>query len=294
LAKIAVELERALRRRAEHGTRGSAKARTIAAGDGWSVADVVCTSGPDDRPFEEQHTHYSIAVVVAGSFEYRSPRGHGLMTPGSLMLGNAGHCYECGHSHAEGDRSVAFWYEPDYFERLAADAGVRRRPGFNNAKLPPVAAVSPLVARAAAGAVGSSDVAWEELGVELAMAALAADSGAAFTATDLPPASAAARVTRALRTIERHHDGPMSLRRLARAAGLSPYHFLRTFERLTGNTPHQYVRRARLREAAIRLVDAPARVLDIALDCGFGDISAFNRAFRAEFGVSPTRYRLSA
>jgi len=106
--------------------------------------------------------------------------------------------------------------------------------------------------------------------------------------------SKTARVTRALRTIERHHDGPMSLRRLARAAGLSPYHFLRTFERLTGNTPHQYVRRARLREAAIRLVDAPARVLDIALDCGFGDISAFNRAFRAEFGVSPTRYRLSA
>jgi AraC family transcriptional regulator len=292
LAKIAIELERALARRAEHGTRGVAAARTIAAGDGWSVADVVCTSGPQDRPFEEQHSHYSVAVVVAGSFEYRSPRGHGLMTPGSLMLGDAGQCYECGHRHAEGDRCVAFWYEPAYFERLAADAGVRGRPGFNSARLPALAAVSPLVARAAAGAVGS-EVPWEELGVKLAAAALGVDEGRGGDANGLAP-NAAARVTRTIRAIERHQDSALSLQRLARAAGLSPYHFLRIFERLTGITPHQYVRRARLREAAIRLTGAPAKVLDIALDCGFGDVSAFNRAFRAEFGVSPTRYRKSS
>ena len=79
---------------------------------------------------------------------------------------------------------------------------------------------------------------------------------------------------------------------LAREAGLSPYHFLRTFQRLTGVTPHQYVLRARLREAAMRLAVEHARVIDIALDCGFGDVSNFNRAFRAEFGVSPRVYRL--
>jgi AraC-like DNA-binding protein len=49
--------------------------------------------------------------------------------------------------------------------------------------------------------------------------------------------------------------------------------------------------RARLREAAMRLVDEPAKILDIALDCGFGDVSNFNRAFRTEFGVSPRAYR---
>jgi AraC-like DNA-binding protein len=78
---------------------------------------------------------------------------------------------------------------------------------------------------------------------------------------------------------------------LAREAGLSPYHFLRTFERLTGVTPHQFVMRARLREAAIRLVAESGNVLDIALDCGFGDVSNFNRAFRTEFGASPRAYR---
>ena len=55
LAKIAVELERALRRRELNGTPGHAAPRIVARGDGWTVADVVCTSGPEDRPFEEQH-----------------------------------------------------------------------------------------------------------------------------------------------------------------------------------------------------------------------------------------------
>ena len=56
-------------------------------------------------------------------------------------------------------------------------------------------------------------------------------------------------------------------------------------------TPHQYVLRARLRQAAMRLAVEPARIIDIAFDCGFGDVSNFNRAFRAEFGVSPRAYR---
>jgi AraC family transcriptional regulator len=293
LAKIAVELERALARRAAHGTRGAAAARMIASGDGWTVADVVCTSGAEDRPFEERHRHYSIAIVVAGSFEYRSPRGHALMTPGALMLGNAGQCYECGHHHAAGDRCVSFWYAPGYFERLAAEAGIRGRLGFRNARLPALAALSPLVAHAAAGAVGAADVAWDELALEVAVSALGADTGTRADGHSAP-AAAAARVTQTIRAIERHPDAGLPLQQLARRAGLSPYHFLRTFQRLTGVTPHQYVMRARLRDAAIRLAEVSGKVVDVALDCGFGDVSNFNRAFRAEFGVSPTKYRTSS
>jgi AraC family transcriptional regulator len=289
LAKIAVELERALARRDADGTPGGATPRLIARGNGWTVADVVCTSGPQDVPFEERHARYSIAVVVAGSFQYRSSRGSGLMTPGSLMLGNAGQCYECGHQHGRGDRCVSFWYAPEYFERLAAGSGTRRL-DFQAARLPPQRALAPLVGRAAAGAAGFGGGSWEELGVRLAACAcrFASESTPVGNA---PPPNAVARVTRAARAIERHPDAALTLASLARHAGLSPYHFLRTFERVTGTTPHQYILRARLREAALRLADAPSHVLDVALDCGFGDVSNFNRAFRAEFGVNPSSYR---
>jgi AraC family transcriptional regulator len=291
LGKIAVELKRALARRAAHGTPGRTTPRIIAQGNDWTVADVVCTSGPQDRPFEERHAHYSIAVVVAGSFQYRSPLGGVLMTPGSLMFGNAGQCYECGHEHAEGDRCVSFWYAPDYFERLAADAGgYGVGPDFKMPRLPPLSPLSPLVARAAAGATGLQSVPWEELGVRLAGRAVKLAARTASDAGGLPP-NAAACVTRIVRAIERHPAAGLTLGSLARAAGLSPYHFLRTFERLTGVTLHQYILRARLREAAERLAADPGKVLDIALDCGFGDVSNFNRAFRTEFGVTPRAYR---
>jgi AraC family transcriptional regulator len=105
------------------------------------------------------------------------------------------------------------------------------------------------------------------------------------------PLNAESRVTRTVRTIHRHPGAALTLGQMARQTGLSPYYFLRTFERVAGLTPNQYVRRARLREAATRLVAESSKVIDVALDCGFTDISNFNRAFRTEFGLSPRKFR---
>jgi AraC-like DNA-binding protein len=292
LAKIAVELDRAVARRKARGTSGCTTPRVIAAGDGWSVADVLCTCGPHDRPFEEQHARHTLAVVLAGSFQYRSSLDGGVMTPGSLMLGNPGQSFECGHEHGEGDRCLSFSYTPEYFERLAADAGIRgTRVGFGVGRLPPSRVLSSVIARARLGVESVSPTSWEELGVALAVRTLKFATGKASGAGRVVP-KAEARVTRTVRLIDRHPDAALTLSDMSRAAGLSPFHFLRTFERVTGVTPHQYVLRARLREAAFRIVAEARTVLDIALDCGFGDVSSFNRAFRAEFGVSPRQYRL--
>jgi AraC family transcriptional regulator len=291
LGKIAVALQEALKRRRERGEAGRAVGRTIAAGQGWSVGDVTCTSGPQDRSFEERHTRPTIAIVLAGTFQYRSPIGRGFMAPGSLLLGNAGHCYECGHRHGEGDRCVAFYFQPDYFERLAADAGARgANLRFPVPRLPPMRPLATLVARTGAGAIGAHGVPWEEVGVRLAVGAVKLAAGLSWDDGGLPM-NAEVRVTRAVRAIDERLDGDLSLGTLARESGLSPYHFLRTFERLTGVTPHQYVLRARLRAAATRLATEAGRVIDVALDAGFGDISNFNRAFRTEFGASPRAYR---
>ena len=90
------------------GISSPPKSRLIASGDGWTVSDIVCTAGPRDRPFEEGHTQTSIAIVVGGTFQYRSSTGRDLMTPGSWLLGNPGESFTCGHDHGIGDRCVAF------------------------------------------------------------------------------------------------------------------------------------------------------------------------------------------
>jgi AraC family transcriptional regulator len=272
---------------------GTIAARILAGGEGWYVEDVLCTSGPRDRPFEEQHPDVSISVVASGTFQYRSAAGEHLLTPGSLLLGNAGECYECGHEHGSGDRCVAFHYTAEMFEELARDAGATPRTArFRVARMPPLRELAPLVARCWSGLEGASALAWEELGLVLGARALQLAAGLTPPGRS-PPRHVVARVTDAVRRIERHPGARHALAELAREAQLSPYHFLRTFERLTGVTPHQFLLRARLREAARRLTTSRRRVIDVALDAGFSDVSNFNRAFRAEFGVAPMTYRAS-
>jgi AraC family transcriptional regulator len=291
LVKIAAEVDRALARRALHGTPGAATGRRLASGDGWAVDDVVCTSGPTDRPFEERHGEIAVAIVAAGTFQYRSTTGRALMTPGSLLLGNAGDGFECAHEHGTGDRCIAFRFTPEYFERIAIDA---RASGtalkFRVPWLPPMRASSTSIAQACAALSGTSELEWEEIAVRLATTVAGQARSAPRAHVDASP-RAAARVTLVVRMIEREPTVPLTLRRLAAAAELSPYHFLRTFEQVTGVTPHQFVRRTRLREAAMRLALDSERIIDIAFGSGFGDLSNFNRAFRSEFGVSPRVYR---
>jgi AraC family transcriptional regulator len=296
MTTIREELDRALAHRAVHGLPGTATARVLARGTGWTVSDVVCTAGPRDRAFEEQHTGFSIAIVAAGTFQYRSAKGQALMTPGSLLLGNPGQCFECGHEHGEGDRCLSFYYAPDYFEKLAADCGLRGgKPAFRALRLATATEFSWFAAHGCSAVVSQLDSEsndWEGLGIRLAARVVRFTCDVADATRQAPP-SAVARVTRVLRSIEQQFDRTLDLRGLAQQAGLSPYHFLRTFEHLTGATPHQFLLRARLREAAIRLTLLSSKIVDIALDCGFADVSNFNRAFRKEFGVSPRQYRLS-
>jgi AraC-like DNA-binding protein len=297
LAKIAAELEHAVARRSRSEAPGTTCARRLAEGGGWTVSDIVCTCDSRDRPFEEQHPDFSVVIITAGSFQYHSTVGRELMTPGSLLLGNAGQSFECAHHHGAGDRCLSFGYTPGYFERLAADAGIDGpRPNFRSNRLPPMRALSPLIAKACAELSGYGAASWEELSIQLAVHAIQLAEGITSNSTRTPP-GAISRITRTVRAIERDPSHTHSVRNLAREAGLSPYHFLRTFEGITGVTPHQYLLRARLREAAVRLADRDrgphSSVLDIAFDCGFGDLSNFNRAFRTEFGVSPRKWHRS-
>ena len=268
------------------------EARELASGNGWSVRDIVCTAGPADRPFEEQHEVHSIAIVVGGTFQYRTSTGRELMTPGSLLLGNAGDCFTCGHEHGTGDRCLSFSYTRDFCEQFGEAAGIAAA-RFRKPRLAPARELSPLVAKATELLAGADSAQFEELTHQLLARTLQIGSGNPARRGE-PYPSSLARVTRVIRMIDAHPEIAHDLASLAGIARLSPYHFLRMFEQLTGTTPHQYLLRMRLRRAAIRVRRESAKILDIALDCGFADVSNFNRMFRVEFGVSPRAWRSMA
>lgn len=266
----------------------AATSHLLASGPGWRVRDIICTAGPGERVFEEQHAHCCIAAVTGGSFGYRSTQGAALLAPGALLLGNQGACFECSHDHAAGDRCLAFQFDPAYLEDILAGVPGVRRLAFSRAHLPPSPALAGLMAEIAT----SDGAAYEELAVRLA-GAVAASLADAPPATAAPTARDARRITRALRRIEARAEEALTLGQLAQEAAMSPYHFLRTFKALIGMTPHQFLLRTRLHRSALLLRRSEHGVAQIAFDCGFGDLSTFNRHFRLMMGASPSAYRAS-
>ena len=94
------------------------------------------------------------------------------------------------------------------------------------------------------------------------------------------------KIQQVLSYINEHFRETLSVEALAEQFYMSPYHFMRLFKAQTGSTVHAYIRQKRLMNAA-RLLREGAPAAKAAADSGFGDYSAFHRAFRESFGVSP-------
>ena len=94
------------------------------------------------------------------------------------------------------------------------------------------------------------------------------------------------KIQQVLSYINEHLHEELTVDQLAERAYLSKYHFMRLFKAQTGSTVHAYVRQKRLLHAA-RLIREGVSVGKAAADSGFGDYSAFHRAFRESFGISP-------
>lgn len=99
------------------------------------------------------------------------------------------------------------------------------------------------------------------------------------------------RVQRGVDFVESKLDDDVALAAVARAAGISQWHFQRLFKALTGETLKTYIRSRRLAASMERLLSTDLRVLDIALLAGFESQEAFARAFKQAFGLSPQKYR---
>jgi AraC-like DNA-binding protein len=78
---------------------------------------------------------------------------------------------------------------------------------------------------------------------------------------------------------------------VARAAGISPFHFIRQFEALFGLTPHQFRLRARLDQARRLLAAGDHSVTEVCMEVGFSSLGSFSDLFRRRVGTSPSAYR---
>jgi AraC-like DNA-binding protein len=90
---------------------------------------------------------------------------------------------------------------------------------------------------------------------------------------------------------DRGYADPLDLEALARAANVSPRHLSRSFRRVFGETPYQYLLTRRLERARHLLRTTDRSVAQICLDVGFTSVGSFTTTFTRRVGVTPTAYR---
>lgn len=93
--------------------------------------------------------------------------------------------------------------------------------------------------------------------------------------------------------IAEHLSETITLTALSSVSYYSPWYSYRLFLQHTNMTPADYIRRLRLSKSAIKLRDESCKIIDTALDLGFGSVDGYQRAFFREFGCNPREYAKS-
>lgn len=99
------------------------------------------------------------------------------------------------------------------------------------------------------------------------------------------------RINRVKRYIREHLDQDLNREDLAKLAGYSVPHFHRIFTAHGGESISTYVRRVRMEQAARQLLAAEVNVTEVALNSGYETHSAFDKAFKQQFGFNPSEFR---
>lgn len=96
-----------------------------------------------------------------------------------------------------------------------------------------------------------------------------------------------------LNYVEENYAENITAETMAAVSNYSVSHFSKLFKQMTGESLTQYLKNYRLEIAANRLRNEPTKVSEIALSCGFSNLSYFSRAFYQKYHMTPSEYRLT-
>jgi AraC family transcriptional regulator len=153
-----------------------------------------------------------------------------------------------------------------------------------------VAISNSLRAELAQGGVGSR-IYVEALIAQLAIHLIRRYSSAAPAHRAAPSAISGHKLKLAKAHVTEHIGEDLSVEAIARAVGMSPYHFAHAFRAATGVPPHQYVMQVRVETAKSLLRNTRLSVTEIANCVGYASASHFCVGFQKQAGMSPSAFR---
>lgn len=240
------------------------------------VVGSFCHEPDDPATSVEWWHHACISFTTFGSWEIRSRRGEGQVTPEVVLVSEAGAEHDCRHPRGVEDRMFCILYldevDPGPALLVPQDARVHslRRS---------------LVAQLRLDEPDHDEVSALCLAIH---DAVREDPGRTRSRSE----RSRALVDRLrVEADARYLDPDLDLVASARALGLSRTRFTHVFRDIVGVTPHRYVVELQSTHAAQLLRHTAATVTDVCFDSGFRSMPRFHVAFRAAFGTSPSAYR---
>lgn len=99
------------------------------------------------------------------------------------------------------------------------------------------------------------------------------------------------RIKTIIKYIETNYQAPISIDEIASVCGFSSSHFMKFFKNTMGTSFIDYLNDYRLSMASRMLLSSDATILMVAADCGYDNLSYFNRLFKKKYGMTPSAYR---
>lgn len=245
-----------------------------------ALPGVVAVSARSARAFaRHSHDQFGIGVVEAGAQSSASGRGQVWGQAGDIITVNPGEVHDGVPVDAVGRRWRMLYLDPAVMARLTGHPGEFAHPVLTN----------PALAAALRRLFDALTTTGLTLGAEGDLVTLRA----ALADSPARPAMAAP-VAHAVQRLSEDPATPVGLADLAAEAGLSRFHFLRSFAKATGQTPHAFQMQARL-HLARRLIaggqgERELGLAEVAATAGFADQSHLTRLFQRSYGMAPGAY----
>ncbi len=242
-----------------------------------------------------RHTHdgFAVGVIERGALGFYY-RGENVVAPAGLInLVNPDEVHT-GHAATKGGWTYRmFYFDADRLQNAASEIAGRQEaiPFFRKGVL----CDEPLAGAIRALHVGLETGQLSRLEIEsrfLALLTQLIDRHADAKPSSRPVAREPVAVRRVRDYIEACYAESMSVEDLASIARLSPFHFIRVFQKQTGMPPHAYLMQIRVRKARTLLAQG-RRIVDAAYDTGFADQSHLTKHFKRTLGFTPGQYRNS-